>query len=53
MHRIITDLCVFDVLPDGGGLELIELAPGVTVDEVKAQTEASFVASPGLRTMSL
>ncbi len=42
VDRIITDLCVFDVLPDGGGLVLIELAPGVTADEVAEQTGASF-----------
>ena len=36
VDRIITDLCVFDVLPDGGaGLRLIELAPGVTVEEIE------------------
>ncbi len=51
VHRIITDHCVFDVLPDGGGLELIELAPGVTVEEVEQKTEAVFVVSPELRPM--
>jgi 3-oxoacid CoA-transferase subunit B len=40
---IITDLCVFACDKRGGsGLRLLELAPGVTLDEVKAVTEASF-----------
>ena len=41
VDRIITDLCVMDVVP--GGLKVIELAPGVTMDDVKAQTEATLV----------
>ncbi|BCW87675.1 putative succinyl-CoA:3-ketoacid coenzyme A transferase subunit B [Alphaproteobacteria bacterium SO-S41] len=41
VDRIITDLCVMDVKP-GGGLKLVELAPGVTLDEVQAKTEAAL-----------
>jgi 3-oxoacid CoA-transferase len=41
---IITDLCVFEVKP-GGGLALLELHPGVTLDEVKAKTGAPFVVA--------
>ncbi|MGH9366346.1 MAG: CoA transferase subunit B [Thermoanaerobaculia bacterium] len=51
VHRIITDLCVFDVLPGEQGLELIETAPGVPVEQVRAKTEATFRVSEGLRTM--
>lgn len=37
VHRIITDLAVIDVEPDG--LVLRELAPGVSSEEVKERTE--------------
>jgi 3-oxoacid CoA-transferase subunit B len=47
VSRIITDLCVFDVKPDGAGLELVELADGVTLDEVAAKTEATWTVKPG------
>ncbi len=40
VQRIITDLCVFDVAPDG--LVLVELAPGITEDVVRAKTEPPF-----------
>ena len=41
VHRIITNLGVFDVVP--GGLKLMELAPGVAKDEVAAKTQAKLV----------
>ena len=53
VHRIITDLCVFDVRPGGGGLDLVETAPAVTLDEIRGKTEAAFTVSPGLRAMAL
>ena len=39
---IITDLAVFQCDKRGGGLTLIELAPGVSLDDVHASTEAAF-----------
>ncbi len=40
VHRIITDLAVMDVTDDG--LVLRELAPGVTLDEVRTATGPDF-----------
>ena len=41
VDRIITNLCVLDVVE--GGLKLVELAEGVTEDEVRAATAATLV----------
>lgn len=46
VDRIITDLAVFDV--DGEGLLLVDIAPGVTVDEIRERTEADFRVADGL-----
>ena len=46
---IVTDLCVFDVnAPGRPGLTLVDLAPGVSIEDVRSQTEASFQIHPGL-----
>jgi 3-oxoacid CoA-transferase subunit B len=43
VDMVITDLGVFTIDKKGsGGLALIELADGVTVEEIKAKTEAEF-----------
>jgi 3-oxoacid CoA-transferase subunit B len=39
---VITDLGVFEIDKKNGGMTLIELAPDVTLDEMKAKTEATY-----------
>lgn len=45
VDKIITEMCVFECDKRGlnkGGLTLIELASGVTVDDVRAATDCEF-----------
>jgi 3-oxoacid CoA-transferase len=50
VSMIITELAVFDV-DFTHGLTLIEIADGVTVDEVKSKTEAPFKVADDLKPM--
>ncbi len=46
---LITDLGVFEIDKAGdGGMTLVEVADGVTLDEIAEQTEASYSVAPGL-----
>ena len=51
VNRIITDYCVLDVTERG--LELIELAPGVTAEEVQAMTEPKLIVGGKVSEISL
>jgi 3-oxoacid CoA-transferase subunit B len=51
VDRIITDYCVLDVTDDG--LRLIELAPGVTVDEVQELTEPRLIVDEHVKTIEV
>jgi 3-oxoacid CoA-transferase subunit B len=46
VQRVITDLAVIDVTPDG--LTLVELAPGVTEGEVRAATEPALMTGQAI-----
>ncbi|MFG2352975.1 CoA transferase subunit B [Streptomyces sp. NPDC048521] len=46
VNRVITDLAVLDV--DDGALTLVETAPGVSVDEVVARTDAELTIAENL-----
>jgi 3-oxoacid CoA-transferase B subunit len=48
---VITELGVFEVAAKGrdGGLRLVDIAPGVTVEEIREKTEAPFTVAEGLR----
>ena len=47
VNLIVTELGVLDVTP--GGLVLVDLAPGVGVEEIRSKTEAGFTVHGNLR----
>jgi len=44
VDMIVTDLCVFQRPDHNTPFKLIELAPGVSAEEVKAKTTAAFLS---------
>jgi 3-oxoacid CoA-transferase subunit B len=49
VDMVITDLGVFTIDKKGaGGMTLVEIAPGVSAEEVKVKTDAEYRLGPGL-----
>ncbi len=48
VDMVISELGVFDITEDG--MVLVDIAPDVTVDEIRSKTEASFKVHPQLAT---
>ena len=51
VKKIVSDLGVFDVTPDG--FKLLERAPGVSVEEIQAKTEGRLVVEGALPEMTV
>src|SRR3990170_5448759 len=51
VNRIITDYCVIDVTP--GGLDLIEVAPGVSAEQVQEMTEPKLRVRDDLKEIAV
>lgn len=52
VKRIVSDLAVMDVMPDGG-FKLIERAPGVTVEEIKSKTLGKLIVEGDIPEISI
>jgi len=52
VDMIITELCVFEVLPEGAGLLLTEVADGVSVQDVIEATGCEFQVADELKPMA-
>ncbi len=52
VKRIVTELAVLDVLPDGG-FKLIERAPGISVEEIKKATAGKLIVEGNVPEMKI
>jgi 3-oxoacid CoA-transferase subunit B len=52
VKKIVTDLAVLDILPQGG-FRLLERAPGVSVEEIKDSTEGKLLVEGDIPEMAL
>ena len=53
VKRVVTDLAVLDVLPEGKGFQLIERAPGVSVEEIISKTEGNLLVEGDIPEMTI
>ena len=53
VHMLVTDLAAFELDREAGLFRLIETAPGVSVDEVKAKTAAKILVDRPVTAMRL
>ncbi len=51
VHLIVTDMGVYEITPDG--FLLVEVAPGISVDEIRASTAGDLKISTQLKTMAI
>lgn len=52
VKKIVTELAVLDVLPEGG-FKLVERAPGVSIEQIKAATEGKLIIEGEIPEMML
>jgi 3-oxoacid CoA-transferase subunit B len=52
VKKIVTELAVLEVLPDGG-FKLLERAPGVSVDEIKKATAGKLIIEGEIPEMAI
>jgi len=53
VNRIVSDMAVMDVLPNGAGLKLIERAPGISTQEIINATEARLLVEGEIPEMNI
>ncbi|HEY9363858.1 MAG TPA: CoA transferase subunit B [Chitinophagaceae bacterium] len=51
VRRIVTEIAVLDVTPDG--FKLIERAPGISVEEIKSKTAGKLIVEGGIPEMKI
>jgi 3-oxoacid CoA-transferase subunit B len=49
VDMVVSDFGVFSIDRHGGGVTLLEMAPGVTMQDLRGNTEAAFTVHPDLK----
>ena len=52
VKKVVTNLAVLEILKEGG-FKLLERAPGVTVDEIKAVTQGKLIVEGEIPEMNI
>jgi len=53
IHKVVTEMAVFEIDIENGGFQLIERAPGVSVNEIRNATAGRFSAADNVPEMQL
>jgi 3-oxoacid CoA-transferase B subunit len=52
VKKIVTELAVLEVLPEGG-FKLLEVAPGVSIEDVQKATEGELIIEGNIKTIEV
>jgi 3-oxoacid CoA-transferase subunit B len=53
VKKVVTDMAVLDILPQGGGFKLLERAPGISVEQIRNATAGKLIIEGDIPEMKI